>query len=78
MRNSEVIILDEATNALDQITESKVIESLLKIKNKTIISIAHRLNTLKNFDRIIELENGSIKNIFTGEELKKKLRVNNL
>lgn len=69
--NSEVIILDEATNALDQITESKIIESLLKIKNKTIISIAHRLNTLKNFDKVIELENGSIKNIFTGQELKK-------
>jgi ABC-type bacteriocin/lantibiotic exporter with double-glycine peptidase domain len=76
--NSEVIILDEATNALDQITESKIIESLLKIKNKTIISIAHRLNTLKNFDKVIELESGSIKNIFTGQELEKKLKFNNL
>ena len=69
--NSEIIILDEATNALDQITESKVIKSLLKIKNKTIISIAHRLNTLKDFDRIIELENGSIKNIYSGKDLEK-------
>ncbi len=69
--NSEIIILDEATNALDQITESKVIKSLLKIKNKTIISIAHRLSTLKDFDRIIELENGSIKNIYSGKDLEK-------
>ena len=76
--NSEIIILDEATNALDQITENKVIGSLLKIKNKTIISIAHRLNTLKEFDRIVELENGSIKNIFSGKDLEKKFRFNDL
>ena len=68
--NSEIIILDEATNALDQRTEDKVIESLLQIRNKTIISVAHRLNILKNFDRIIELENGTIKNIYTGKNLK--------
>ena len=68
-RNSEVIILDEATNALDQKTENKIIDSLLKIKNKTIISVSHRINSLKNFDRIIELENGTIKNIYTGKDL---------
>ena len=72
--DSAVIILDEATNALDQRTEDKVIGSLLKIKDKTIISIAHRLKTLKNFDRIIELENGTIKKIYSGKELDKKIK----
>ncbi len=72
--DSAVIILDEATNALDQRTEDKVIGSLLKIKNKTIISIAHRLKTLKNFDKIIELENGTIKKIYSGKELDKKIK----
>ena len=71
--NSEIIILDEATNALDQKTENKVIGSLLKKKDKTIISVAHRLNTLKDFDRIIELENGNIKRIYSGKELNEKL-----
>ena len=46
---------------------------LLKIKDKTIISITHRVNTLKNFDRILELENGTIKKIYSGKELYKKL-----
>ena len=72
--DSPVIFLDEATNALDQRTENKVIGSLLKIKDKTIISIAHRLNTLKNFDRIVELENGTIKKIYSGKELNKKFK----
>ena len=76
--NSEIIILDEATNALDEKTENKVISSLLKIKGKTIISVAHRLNTLRNFDRIIELDNGSIKRIYSGKELNEKLKLENL
>ena len=58
--DSSVIILDEATNALDPITEEKVIKSLKKIKNKTIIMIAHRINTLKVCDNIILLKNGNI------------------
>jgi ATP-binding cassette subfamily B protein len=69
--NTEVIILDEATSALDQRTEDKVIGSLLEIKDKTIISITHRVNTLKNFDKIIVLENGTIKKICSGKELNK-------
>ena len=69
--DSAVIILDEATSALDQKTENKVIGSLLQIEDKTIISITHRLNTLKDFDRIIELENGTIKKIYRGKELNK-------
>ena len=49
------------------------------MQDKTIISIAHRLLTLHNFDKIIELENGKIKKIFSGKDLKKKkFKSNNL
>ncbi len=58
----QVIILDEATNALDHITEYKIINSLIKIKKKiTLIYITHRLSNLKYFDIIYLLKNGEIK-----------------
>ena len=69
--NNEILILGEATNALDKNTEIKVINSLLRLKNKTIISIAHNLDSLKNFDKIIELKNGNIENIFSRNEFSK-------
>ena len=59
--NPEILILDEATNALDNFTEQNIIKSLSLInKNTTIISIAHRLTTVKNADIIFILENGEI------------------
>lgn len=57
------MILDEATAALDNTSEKyiqKEIEKLQKENNTTIISIAHRLTTLKNCDRIIVLDKGHI------------------
>ncbi len=57
-----VLILDEATSSLDSLTEQKVLKGLETIKDEmTIISIAHRLNTLKNCDIIYVLEQGSLK-----------------
>lgn len=60
-KKSEVIILDEATSALDNKTEQYVIASLEKDKDITLLIVAHRLTTLKNCDKIVEIENGSIK-----------------
>jgi ATP-binding cassette, subfamily B, bacterial PglK len=58
----QVLILDESTNALDNLTEQKVNESLNSLKKHlTVILITHRLNDLKNFDKICLLENGEIK-----------------
>ena len=59
---SKIIILDEATSGLDNITEKIVMENVLKyLKNKTLIIIAHRLETIKDVDTIYVLENGTIK-----------------
>lgn len=61
IRNSPVIILDEATSSLDNISEISVrinIEDFLK--DRTVIVIAHRLSTIKNADKIYVLENGSV------------------
>ena len=59
--NPKVLILDEATSALDAETEQVVMDAINKLeKNKTIILIAHRLNTLKNCDIIYKLNKGYI------------------
>ena len=59
----KILILDEATSALDNTSERHIqleIEKLQKENNITIISIAHRLTTLKNCDQIIVLNKGKI------------------
>lgn len=63
LRKPKILILDEATSALDNTSEKHIqneIEKLQKENNTTIISIAHRLTTLKNCDRIIVLNKGKI------------------
>lgn len=61
LKNTPILILDEATSALDSDSELAVEKALKNImKNKTVITIAHRLSTLKNMDRLIVLENGKI------------------
>ena len=68
--NSKIIILDEATSAMDNITEKKVMDNVVKyLKNKTIIVIAHRLETIKDIDMIYFLQNGVIKEKGTYQEL---------
>ena len=73
LKNSSIILLDEATSSLDSESESviqKAIENLTK--NKTTIIIAHRLSTVMNCDKILVFENGKII-----EEGKHELLVNN-
>uniref|UniRef100_UPI004047DA4E ABC transporter ATP-binding protein n=2 Tax=Polynucleobacter sp. TaxID=2029855 RepID=UPI004047DA4E len=70
-KNADVIIFDEATSALDSETEAAVMQTLNSLdQNLTIIIIAHRLTTLKNCSKIIEISNGSIKNICSYQDLK--------
>jgi ABC-type multidrug transport system fused ATPase/permease subunit len=59
----DFILLDEATSALDPLTESRVIGRIQTMtKRKTILMIAHRLSTLRDCDRIIMLDRGSVLN----------------
>ena len=68
--NPKVLILDEATNALDSQTEQAVMDAVNKLsKDITIILIAHRLNTLKKCDIIFKLEKGKLVDQGTFDEL---------
>ncbi|MDW7695850.1 peptidase domain-containing ABC transporter [Flammeovirgaceae bacterium SG7u.111] len=59
--NPEVVILDEASSALDVETEHRIMQNVFrKFKGKTIISIAHRLHTLQHADYIAVLEKGEL------------------
>ncbi|MBI2420893.1 MAG: ABC transporter ATP-binding protein [Candidatus Levybacteria bacterium] len=60
-KDPQILVLDEATSSLDSKTESLIQEALEKeLDQKTVISIAHRVSTLRNADRIIVFENGEI------------------
>ena len=68
--DSELVILDEATSAMDNLTEENVMKSVMqKMKDKTVIAIAHRLNSIAGFDRIILFREGKIVGQGTFEEL---------
>ena len=59
--DSKIIILDESTSALDNITEKSVMNNILtKLKDKTIVIISHRLDSIKDVDNILVLSNGKI------------------
>jgi ABC-type multidrug transport system fused ATPase/permease subunit len=60
-QNPEVLVFDEATNSLDNITEEKIMNSIYNLQqDKTILIIAHRLSTIKKCDQIILIEKGEI------------------
>lgn len=69
-RNPEVLIFDEATSALDNETETRLMETIQAVsQNRTVIMIAHRISTLKDCDRIVVMEGGTIREITTYEKL---------
>ncbi len=70
LKNPQILILDEATSALDTITEEKIQKSFDELmKGRTSFVIAHRLSTVRSADRIVVIDNGTIAEQGTHEEL---------
>ena len=65
----EILIMDESTSALDTKTEEVLMSELTKLKNKTIISIAHRVSTLEGCNKIYTVQSGEVKGPFTYNEI---------
>lgn len=74
LKNPPILILDEATSAVDNETEAAIQRSLEKITvNRTTIAIAHRLSTVRNADRIYVMEYGKLVEQGTHEQLLEQL-----
>jgi ATP-binding cassette subfamily B protein len=61
LKNAPILLLDEATSALDSDSEEAVRQALDRLMgNRTVVAIAHRLSTLRSFDRIVVLKSGRV------------------
>lgn len=70
LKDAPIVILDEATSALDAENEHEILAAIDELtRNKTVIMIAHRMKTVRNADHIIALENGTIVQEGTHEQL---------
>lgn len=57
----EIVVLDEATSAMDNVTEGIVMKNILaRLKGATVVAFVHRLNWIREFDRIYVFRNGRI------------------
>ena len=76
LKDAPLLVLDEATSAVDNETEAALQRSITKVsQNRTTVIIAHRLSTIRNADRIIVLENGQIVEEGTHEELVQRAQI---
>ena len=70
LKDPDVLLMDEATSNIDTISEKYIEKTISEIgKDKIVIIVAHRLSTIKNCDKIFVLENGTIKESGTHDEL---------
>ena len=76
LKDSKIILLDEATSSLDSETEEKIQKALDKlVLNKTTVVIAHRLSTILNSDKIYVMDAGNVLDSGNHEELLKKCEI---
>jgi len=76
LKNSPIILLDEATSSLDAVSEEKVQDAVMKLtENKTTLVIAHRLSTIIRADKIIVMNQGTISDIGNHNELLKNSKI---
>lgn len=68
LKHPKVILLDEPTSSLDNVSEGHIMENLFQMQS-TVIVVAHRLSNIEKFDRIIVLENGEIEAMGPHHEL---------
>lgn len=72
-KNPDILVLDEATNALDAKTERMILENMqVFYRNRTVVVAAHRLSTIRNADNIVVIADGRVVEQGTHEELLKK------
>jgi ATP-binding cassette subfamily B protein len=70
LHDPKILILDEATSAVDTPTEKKVQEAVANlVKGRTTFAIAHRLSTLRNADRLVVIDEGKVAEVGTHQEL---------
>lgn len=73
IQNPKILILDEATAAMDTETERRIQESLTRLKTgRTTIAIAHRLSTLRDADMLAVIEDGTVVEYGSYQELMRK------
>ena len=72
LRKAKLVVLDEATSNIDVVTEEKIQKMINEeFEGATMLTIAHRLNTIINSDRIMLLDKGALKEYDTPENLMK-------
>ncbi|KAJ5642156.1 oligomycin resistance ATP-dependent permease yor1 [Penicillium lividum] len=70
VRNSKVVVCDEATSSVDLETDEKIQRTMVEaFKGKTVITVAHRIRTIINYDRVCVMDKGSIAELGTPSEL---------
>ncbi|KAK2178758.1 hypothetical protein NP493_528g01014 [Ridgeia piscesae] len=70
LRKSKILVLDEATAAVDLETDDFIQETIrTEFADSTVITIAHRLNTIMDYDRVLVLDEGTIKELNSPEAL---------